>query len=192
MLDGAGYAVVGQRVRRRPSIRAAASTDAAALADLAAATFPLACPPDTTLGSARAFVAEHLSAERFSAYLRDPDRTVLVAEDATGLVGYTMLVAGEPYDAHVAELVIDRPTIELSKCYALPRMHGTGTSRLLIDASLDAARSGGARSVWLGVNQQNARARAFYAKAGFDVVGTKTFQVGERLEDDYVLVRQLP
>ena len=53
------------------------------------------------------------------------------------------------------------------------------------------ARDRGAQGMWLGVNQLNARAQAFYTRSGFAVVGTKHFQVGGRLEDDYVLERPL-
>jgi ribosomal protein S18 acetylase RimI-like enzyme len=45
--------------------------------------------------------------------------------------------------------------------------------------------------VWLGVNQENQRAQRFYAKHGFVVSGTKTFRLGEGVENDYVMVRPL-
>jgi ribosomal protein S18 acetylase RimI-like enzyme len=53
------------------------------------------------------------------------------------------------------------------------------------------AAARGARSVWLGVNQKNQRAQRFYAKYGFRFNGTRTFQVGARREDDYLMVREL-
>jgi ribosomal protein S18 acetylase RimI-like enzyme len=46
-----------------------------------------------------------------------------------------------------------------------------------------------AKSVWLGVNQRNQRAQRFYAKHGFTINGTKTFRLGSRIENDYVMVR---
>jgi ribosomal protein S18 acetylase RimI-like enzyme len=52
------------------------------------------------------------------------------------------------------------------------------------------AEASGARCIWLGVNQQNVRAQRFYAKHGFTVGGTKTFRVGRRVEDDFVMVRR--
>ena len=61
-----------------------------------------------------------------------------------------------------------------------------GLAAALVGASVEAARDRGARSVWLGVNQQNARANRFYEKQGFAQVGTKRFLVGERYEDDFV------
>ena len=47
----------------------------------------------------------------------------------------------------------------------------------------------GAASVWLGVNQENQRAQRFYAKSDFRVSGTKTFRLGDSVENDYVMVR---
>ena len=43
----------------------------------------------------------------------------------------------------------------------------------------------------LGVNGQNARAQAFYRRAGFAVAGERTFTVGRRVERDLVLSRTL-
>jgi ribosomal protein S18 acetylase RimI-like enzyme len=53
-------------------------------------------------------------------------------------------------------------------------------------ATVAAAAERGAAALWLGVNQQNARANRFYEKNGFRQIGIKHFQVGGRLEDDYV------
>ncbi|HPM52006.1 MAG TPA: GNAT family N-acetyltransferase, partial [Rhodoglobus sp.] len=142
-------------------IRPATPDDAALLHELAAATFPLACPPDTLPASIESFIATNLSVDSFTAYLSDPARLLFVGEIDGVASGYTMVVFGEPGDADVAASVTARPTAELSKCYALPSTHGTGLAAALVTASVQAARDRGARSVWLGVNQQNARANRF-------------------------------
>jgi len=172
-------------------IRPATPDDAALLHELAAATFPLACPPDTLPASIESFIATNLSVDSFTAYLSDPARLLFVGEVDGVASGYTMVVFGEPGDADVAASVTARPTAELSKCYALPSTHGTGLAAALVTASVQAARDRGARSVWLGVNQQNARANRFYEKQGFVQVGTKRFLVGERYEDDFVRALEL-
>jgi tRNA (guanine37-N1)-methyltransferase len=173
------------------TVRAAAAQDVRALAELAALTFPLACPPGSTEQDQQAFVAAHLSAERFAQYLADPAREVLVATDGAQLLGYTMTVAGEPADADVRAALRLRPTIELSKCYVHPDQHGRGVAGALMAAVLERGAATDAAGMWLGVNQLNARAQAFYRRSGFEVVGTKHFQVGGRLEDDFVLERAL-
>lgn len=173
------------------AIRPAEARDAVALHEVAAATFALACPPDTTPASIAAFIAENLSEQRFAGYLADPSRLLIVAESndesATGLfAGYTMLVSEEPKDADVAAAITTRPTAELSKVYVREEAHGSGLALALVEATIAAARELGAAAVWLGVNQQNARANRFYERCGFATVGTKQFLVGERWEDDFV------
>lgn len=179
------------------AVRPAAQGEAEALHDLAALTFPLACPPSTTESAKAAFIEQHLSRAAFESYLADPQRLVLVAGRPAGvqqpqrLIGYAMLVHGEPSDPDVARAVQGRPTAELSKLYVHPAQHGGGVASALVEHALQAAAAQGAVSVWLGVNIHNARANRFYEKAGFEVVGRKGFLVGEVVEDDFVRERPL-
>lgn len=173
------------------TVRPAVPEDAAALAVVAAVTFPLACPPHTT-GAAKAdFIARHLTETSFEGYLADPERILAVAEIDGEPVGYTMVVFGEPSDPEVLAAVSVRPTAEVSKLYVLPAQHGAGAASALMDFAVEAARARGSAGVWLGVNQENARANRFYEKSGFALVGTKHFLVGDRWEDDYVRERLL-
>lgn len=167
-------------------VRRARAADAGALHEVAAATFALACPPGTAADQIAAFIATHLSMERFADYLADDDRVLLLADRDGEPVGYTMLIFGEPSDPDVAAAVIRRPTVELSKVYLVPESHGTGASSMLMGATIAAARQRGASSVWLGVNQLNERANRFYEKQGFVTVGTKRFQLGTEVHDDFV------
>ena len=175
------------------TIRRAVPADAAALAEVAAVTFALACPPTTAQEAIDDFIATMLSVERFDAYLADPRRILLVAETAPGepFVGYAMLVTGEPADTDVAAAIRIRPTAELSKIYVRADSHGGGTARELLEASMGAARDGGAAGMWLGTNEENARAQRFYTKHGFELVGRKWFELGGRLEHDHVYERAL-
>ncbi len=83
-------------------IRDAGPEDAAALARVAATTFPLACPPHVTAEAIADFIAEHLSEARFGEYLVDPARRLLLLEageeDAAddAVAGYAMVVHGAP------------------------------------------------------------------------------------------------
>jgi GNAT superfamily N-acetyltransferase len=173
------------------SVRSAGAPDVPALATVAAATFELACPPSMTRERVDAFVDEVLSRDRFAGYVADTGRHVLLAESDGTALGYAMLVAGDPQDGDVRAAIRLRPTVELSKIYVLPEAHGTGAAALLMARALDWASETGAAGVWLGVNQQNERAQRFYAKSGFERVGTKRFLVGGVYEDDYVMERAL-
>lgn len=165
--------------------------DAEALSDVAAATFPLACPPEATPADIEIFLEQMLSGERFGEYLSDPDRTVLKAVEGDEIVGYVMLVAGRPRDPEVDAQVGPGAVVELSKMYVLPGHHGSGVAAALMEAAVARTRETGATALWLGVNQTNERAQKFYAKHGFVRVGAKSFAVGSQIHDDFVFERAL-
>jgi ribosomal protein S18 acetylase RimI-like enzyme len=175
----------------RVQVTVADGTDIPELVAVAARTFPLACPPSVTPENIDKFIDENLSAERFDGYLVDPDRIVLAARAGGRILGYAMLIRGVIDDADVQKAVTVRPATELSKLYVLPDSHGGGASNALMHAALDRAAELDAKAVWLGVNQKNQRAQRFYTKHQFRIAGTKTFQVGDALENDYVMVRRL-
>lgn len=173
------------------SIRRAVPADAAALAAIAAETFPLACPPGTLESNIQAFIAEKLSPEAFKSYLGHPDYRLWLADMGGEVAGYAMAVHGEPEDPNTQASVRHRPTLELSKIYVRATHHGLGIAAALMDAAMAEARESQVASVWLGVNQQNVRANRFYEKNGFALVGERYFQVGEVLEADFVRERPL-
>lgn len=156
------------------------SVDVQQLAELAARTFPLACPTSAAREDIAAFIDANLSAECFARYLADPHRAILAAELDGRIVGYAMLIHDLAGDA-----------AQLSKIYVAPEQHGAGTAAALMRLALDTAGRWGVSRVWLGVNQKNQRAQRFYAKHGFTVSGTRTFQLGAGREDDYLMSRTL-
>ena len=160
----------------------AGSVDTDELAAVAARTFPLACPPATAPENIASFIETNLSAERFVEYLADPRRAIITAARDGRIIGYAMLIR----DDDGAD-----DTAELSKMYVVPDHHGGGVSTALMERTLATAKEWGMHRVWLGVNEGNQRAQRFYAKNGFTVNGTRTFQVGASRENDYVMVREL-
>ena len=170
-----------------PDVRPAVETDADQLAEVAARTFPLACPPSVAVGDIAACITATLSPQRFRAYLVDPNRLVLAATESGRVIGYAMMVRGA--DPDVASYIEPRPAVELSKMYVLPDHHGGGAAAALMEAGVSWADEVGAQVVWLGVNQNNHRAQTFYRKHRFAVVGTRTFPVGAILENDFVMTR---
>lgn len=171
------------------SVSPAQPADAAELAALAALTFPLACPPEVTAEDSAAFVSAHLSEQSFTDYLTDNSKRVLVVRDRGHLRGYALLVLRPPADPEVAAALrnFPEPAAELSKCYVHPASHGTGLAAALMHAAMDAAAAAGYRSLWLGVNDLNVRAQAFYRKSGFTEAGRRSFAVGPHVFRDFIL-----
>ncbi|MGB3696518.1 MAG: GNAT family N-acetyltransferase [Gordonia sp. (in: high G+C Gram-positive bacteria)] len=178
---------------------------ASAIAQVAAITFPLACPPHSTPENIAAHIERVLSAERFTEYLADPDRQVLTvrADPAGPILGYSLLVHTAPDDPDVRAALQSTPggpaaladgtVTEISKMYVLPDHHSARSdarpAHALMAYAIDAARDRGATLIWLGVHSGNERAKRYYAKMGFERIGTKTFDMNGAIEHDYVLAR---
>ena len=118
-----------------------------------------------------------------TAELTDGDMITVIAEAVSGVVGYAQLRRG-PVPRCVT---VDHP-IEVQRFYVDRAARGTGVAQLLMTEAKRAARDLGGHHAWLGVWDQNARAIAFYRKAGFQDVGTHDFYLGPDRQTDRVLV----
>ncbi len=171
-------------------IRLATFADTAAVVELAALTFPLACPQDADPQAVAAHIATHLSSTQVTRWLRSDDHHLIVADSPAGLMGYALLIHGPAQDPDISAVVGTGPSVELSKIYVRPEAQGTGVARDLMTAALAAAvEQAPGRRVWLGTNGENARAQAFYRKSGFEAVGKRTYVVGGESHDDVVMAR---
>ncbi|WP_374415005.1 N-acetyltransferase family protein [Novosphingobium colocasiae] len=165
------------------TIRSAGAEDADALALVGAATFL-----DTYAGAVDgqgiiAFGGEHHSADAYRAYLAKGAQAWLAECEPGGApIGYALTCAPELEQAGDGD-------VELKRIYVLSRFHGSGIAAGLLAAAL--AGSAGYRRLLLGVKNDNHRALAFYARHGFEQIGTRTFRVGDKHYDDFVLARAL-
>ena len=169
------------------SIRPGVPTDATDLAELAARTFHETFaadnrPEDMALHLARAYGASQQQRE-----LVDPDIATLLVEVDGQLAGYAQLRSGV-----APECVTGEAPFELWRFYIAQPWHGRGVAPALMRrAELEAYRRGG-RTLWLGVWERNARAKAFYQKSGFRDVGSQVFMVGTDAQTDRIMVLPLP
>jgi ribosomal-protein-alanine N-acetyltransferase len=94
------------------------------------------------------------------ARLRDLPNAIALAAHAPNVVGLLLgWMAGD--DAEILTLAV------------APERRRSGIGRALLAAGLAAARTMGARSLYLEVGEDNAAARAFYAGAGFREIGRR-------------------
>lgn len=169
------------------TIRRACTSDTDRLAHIGAATF-LETYVELIEGSAMVSHCMHQhSSAKYAAYLSDPACSVWLAEyTQTGApLGYAVNC---PPDLPVPPQPGD---VELKRIYALSRFHGSGTGRRLMEVAIEDARARNAPRLLLGTYKDNHRAIGFYNKAGFDIIGTRRFQVGDKWFDDVVLAKPL-
>lgn len=169
------------------AIRIAVAADAAALTAFGARTFRDTFAADNRPEDIEAYLAETYRLERQAAELADPGRTTLVAVAPDGtLAGFAQLRLG-PAPACVA----GAHPIELLRFYVDRPWQGRGVAQALMTATLAAARTRDAATLWLGVWERNPRAIAFYRKWGFRDVGSQPFVLGTDRQTDRVMARAI-
>ncbi len=169
-----------------PTIRRATLADAPALAELAARTFRDTFGADNTPEDLALHLTTAYGVEQQSREIADAATITLVAEHEAALVAFAQLRLGPP-----PACVSGPDPIEIQRFYLASAWHGSGLAHRLMEAALHAARTEGARTIWLGVWERNPRAIAFYRKAGYQDVGTHTFVVGTDPQTDRILTRPL-
>ena len=167
-------------------VRRGTADDATMLADLAARTFSDTFASDNRAEDMAAYLPVHFAPGIQRAELGDAANTYLIAERAGEPVGYALVRAG-PAPACVGS----EPAVEVVRIYVDRPWFGRGVAPVLMDACTTEGRLRGARTLWLGVWERNPRAIAFYRKCGFRDVGGQTFQLGQDVQSDRVMARDI-
>jgi ribosomal protein S18 acetylase RimI-like enzyme len=116
--------------------------------------------------------------------ISSPHLTTLLSEDGGRLVGFAQLRQGG-----APSCVVATSPVEIQRLYVIQEYHGRGVSQELMRACLDELGACGADMAWLGVWEQNPRARSFYRKFGFVEVGEHVFRLGHDAQRDIVMAR---
>ena len=149
-------------------IRQAQKSDIAALSELAIKTYTEAFGHTFSEADLAAHLKKRLSPGCFSRML-DED-VVLLAEVEGRLVGYAQFGATD------LACTQDKDQ-ELRRLYVDAAFQNQGYCAALMEAALNHPRLQGAENIYLDVWEHNHGAQRFYRRFGFEVVGTRTFEV---------------
>ncbi|MEG3122521.1 GNAT family N-acetyltransferase [Sphingomonas sp. GB1N7] len=168
-------------------VRQAGADDAALLSLVANAAFLDTYAQSLDGGDLLAHCLKNNTAEVFARWLGDTGCVVTVAEIEPGFapLGYAVLTPPDfPIDLQPGD-------VELRRIYTLRQAHGSGIGAALMSRAKDDARAAGGKRLLLGVWEHNARARAFYERQGFRVIGSREFVVGSEVHVDPVYALDL-
>ncbi|MDO5671718.1 MAG: tRNA (guanosine(37)-N1)-methyltransferase TrmD [Actinomycetaceae bacterium] len=173
-------------------LRVANQADCGQLSALARRLFPLACPPELSKDVIADFCEKNFNDEFMAALLADSENYQFCVVHPQGapqkLLAYT-LIELRPNNVEVREYG-EGAALYMSKCYADPSVQGSGIAGAILQYAIEQARVAVAdedRSVILGTNEGNRRAKAFYKAHGFKVVGRRIFDVGGVANRDVVM-----
>lgn len=132
------------------------------------------------------YLAKHLqhscSADYFAARLEAGDHIVLARTDA-GLAGYAK------YGAVGLPVAHDASDSELHRLYVHALFQSSGVGKQLMQHAIAAMQQDGAKTMWVGVWERNARAQHFYMQHGFAKVGDYLYRVGPHADREWIMKR---
>jgi diamine N-acetyltransferase len=167
-------------------IRRGVLEDAPALAALAARTFTDAFAADNRPEDLQAHLESSYGVAQQSQELSDPNEITLLALSGETLIAFAQVRRKVP-----PECVTQSQAIEVHRFYVDRLAHGKGVAQSLMATVKSAATEFDAKHLWLSAWERNPRAVAFYAKMGFEIVGSADFMVGSDVQTDHIMVASL-
>lgn len=166
-------------------IRRASADDAVTLSALAARTFTETFGHLYPAQDLEDFLGQAYAVERQAVILSHPDYAVWLLEEEDGTaVGHA--AAGPCGLPHPQVAAGDG---ELKRLYVLGSHQNGGWGGQLFDQAERWLLRDGPRTLWIGVWSQNLGAQRFYARRGFEPVGTYEFPVGRVRDLEFILRR---
>ena len=169
------------------------ASEATHLSEFARDNFDKTYGPLCKAADVDAYMASALNASELLRVLTNPTAWVFAAIVDNEWVGYaqTCLAPLPDFLQNQQARALGVTPMELNRFYVSRKFHGTGVAQQMLGIVLAHAELQGSTTLWLSVWQENARAIAFYNKWGFGTIGEGKFLMGEDLQDDFIMERDV-
>ena len=177
------------REKVQSMIRPATEADVPAIVHVGITTFTSSFGHSMPEADLQAYLSEAYHPGAIQSMLSDPRSNTFVAcdpSDISSVMGFVQLNQGK-----VEECVSGPKPIELNRFYVDAKFHGSGVGSALFWYVDKLAREWGFETLWLGVWEENLKAQRAYQKFGFSKVGTHDFVMGECVQTDWILTKNL-
>lgn len=153
----------------------------AVLADIGATTFHDSYKDENTEADMQNYITNTYTIEKLGQNLSSTNIVYFLAYNQLGDVGYIKLLLNQNNEK------LQGTSAEIEKIYVRQAFHGKGVAQQLMGFAIDYCKQQSYTNLYLGVWQENHKALKFYDKVGFKTFDTRTFQLGKKLCDDYLL-----
>lgn len=138
-------------------------------------------PADVEIYAAKAFNSDNILAQ-----ITNPFSTFYFAMLDGQPVGYIKL----NYSSAQTEFQ-DENAVEFERIYVSADQQGKKIGNQLLDFATDLANKNRLQYIWLGVWDKNVNAIRFYERNGFKIFGNHPFSLGNDLQTDLLMKREL-
>jgi len=167
-------------------VRQASVDDAQLLSEMGALMFDASFGQFNRPEDMQTYLEKSFNQEVISADLQSDNTIYLLVLLAEQVIGYAKVCLSQAPDS-----VPGRNPVELARIYIDLAYSSMGYGSQLMDACLEAARRLEGDTLWLGVWERNEAAIRYYRRWGFESVGTMEFMLGNDVQNDYVMAREI-
>jgi len=132
------------------------------------------------------YIRDAFETDKFKNEFMCPDSSFYLLYNDDVLCGYIKL-----NEALAQTDIKDENSLEIERIYVLADFQGTGLGKYLIDQAVKIAKEKKKKYLWLGVWEENEKAINFYKRNGFYIFGTHNFLVGNDLQKDHIMRKDL-
>ncbi len=149
-------------------------------------TFRETFAADNTPAALQAHLDRAYALEKLRAELSNPYSQFWFLYEKGSLAGYLKL-----NEAPAQTELHDPVSLEIERIYVARAFQGHGLGGMLMARAIETAQARGKRYIWLGVWEKNKKARSFYQKHGFRKIGSHPFSVGDEVQTDDIMRKDL-
>lgn len=156
------------------------------LRDLCVKTFYETFAHLNTKEDMEAYLKNAFNIDKLTKELNDTNSEFYLLYHNENIAGYLKL-----NEAPSQTDINDKTSLEIERIYVSSEFQGNGLGRYLMEQAIEKAIERNKKYVWLGIWKKNEKAIRFYKNNGFFEIGTHTFLMGEDVQIDYVMRKDL-
>ena len=168
------------------TVRIANTSDSNLIADMSHETFYDSFAEYNTEANMQKFMDEQFNKQMLIREVGAAGNIFLLAYEEDEPVGYARL-----RENNIPPELQAKEALEIARLYAVKSSIGKGVGKALMSAALSIAQERNYKTVWLGVWEHNQRAIDFYIKWGFQKFSIHPFILGDDVQTDWLMKKQL-
>jgi len=167
-------------------ITVAGKKDAELIANLSRQTFYDTFASQNTAEDIDKFMNEQFTKEALMKEAGAEGNIFLIAFIDNEPAGYVRMSEGR-----LRPELNNKPCLEIARIYVINKMIGKGIGSVLMKKCIDVAQEMNKELIWLGVWKENNTAIDFYKRWGFEIFGEQDFLLGNDLQKDWLMKKDL-
>ncbi|KAF1298150.1 acetyltransferase [Enterococcus sp. JM4C] len=160
--------------------------DLSVLRSISIETFTDTFAEQNTKEALEDYLTQSYNEEQLAKELKNPESFFYFMQQGEEILGYLKLNVGKAQSED-----IQKNSLEVERIYIRSKHKRKGYGTAGLKKAETVAKEMHKSSLWLGVWEFNAKARAFYETQGFKEVGAHSFFMGEEEQTDLILLKML-